>query len=527
MVTLQVDAYDEFVYPNYAYPQTHPDRLASLARLFGMKPAPLENCRVLELGSGDGANLLPMALALPGSRFLGVDRAPQSIARGAAMIAVLQLNNLELKQLDLLAAPADLGQFDYIIAHGLYSWVPAAVQDRILEICRSCLAPQGVAYVSYNAYPGCHLREITREMALFHTKDVADPRQRVAQARALVKWVADAQTQSNAYHLFLREVHDRFAGKNDGAIYHDDLAEVNAPLYFHQFIKHAARYGLQFLSEAEYFDTQEYEFPPEVAQQLRLLAMQDVLAKEQYLDFLEGRSFRQTLLCHHEIEIDRTLRPERVRQFYIQSEARPLSAKVDVKSKTIEEFRGPKESVIATSLPLAKAAMLHLGRIYPRSARFDDLLAQAYQIMGASPSANDTEANEAAQTLAELIVKTYGAGVVALHLHEPDFVLVPGERPLASPLARLQARQGAIVTSLLGITVKFEDFLARQLLVILDGTKDRGALLREFRRLIESNIQTSSGTNETIAEQERFLQTLPQQLEEKIAELGRLGFLLA
>src|SRR6266545_3188744 len=205
MASPQIDPYDEFLYLNYAYPQTHPDRLASLATLFGMTPAPVENCRVLELACGDGANLLPMAFGLPNSRFVGIDRAVQPIAKGRAMIKALGLRNLDLRQLDLMALPRDLGQFDYIIAHGLYSWVPAAVRDRILEICRSCLAPQGVAYISYNVYPGWRVNEVMREMMLFHTKDVKHPRERVAQARALAKWVADAQTKSTAYSLLLRE----------------------------------------------------------------------------------------------------------------------------------------------------------------------------------------------------------------------------------------------------------------------------------------------------------------------------------
>ena len=524
MATTQIDPYDEFLYPNYSYPQTHADRLASLATVFGMTPVPVEHCRVLELACGDGANLLPMAYDLPGSQFLGIDRAAQPIARGAAMIETLQLRNLDLRQLDLMALPPDLGQFDYIIAHGLYSWVPPIVRDRILEICRSCLAPQGVAYISYSVYPGCHLREITRRMLLFHTRDVKDPRQRVAQGRALIKWVADAQTQSNAYSLFLREVRDSFASKNDGAIYHDDLAEVNAPVYLHQFITHAARHGLQFLSEAEYFDTQEYNFPPEVAQQLRLMAQQDIIGKEQYLDFLEGRSFRQTLLCHHEAKLDHSLRSDAVRQFHIRSQARPVSAEPDLKSEVIEEFRGPNECAITTSFPLAKAAMLHLGEIYPRSARFDDLLAQAYQLLGI-PSPRETDSEEA-RALAEVILKTYGAGVLEFHLHVPTFTLIPGERPLASALARLQAQQGPITTSLLGNSVKFDDFLGRQLLVLLDGSRDRATLLKDFWTLIESTIQ--AGPEElAAADQAKLRQDLPQQLEQKLADLGRLGFLLA
>jgi methyltransferase-like protein/SAM-dependent methyltransferase len=526
MATPQIDAYDEFFYPNYSYPQTHADRLGSLATLFGMTAAPAERCRVLELGCGDGANLLPMAFGLPESQFFGIDRAAQPIAKGARIIADLQLKNLELRQLDLLASPVSLGQFDYIIAHGVYSWVPAAVRDRILEICRSCLAPQGVAYISYNVYPGCHLREITRGMLLLHTRDVKDPHQRVDQSRALVKWIADAQTQANAYSLFLREVKDSFTNKNDGAIYHDDLADVNAPVYFHQFIAHAARHGLQFLSEAEYFDTQEYNFPVEVAQQLRLMSQDDIIGSEQYLDFLEGRSFRQTLLCHSEAKLDRSLRSDLVRQFHIRSQARPVSADPDLKSEAIEEFRGSKECSIATSFPLAKAAMLHLGTIYPRSARFNDLLAQAHELLGTASHSREADSEEA-QTLAEVILKTYGAGVAEFRLHEPKFALIPGERPLASPLARLQAQQGSMITSLLYNSVKLDDLLGRKLLLLLDGTRDRSALLRDFSQIVEQSIQASSEANDPTVESETLLHTLADQLEEKLCELGRLGLLLA
>ena len=78
--------YDELPYPGSAFAQTHPDRLATLATLFGMTPAPVERCRVLELGCGDGGNLIPMAFALPESRFTGVDLATTAIARGQQLI---------------------------------------------------------------------------------------------------------------------------------------------------------------------------------------------------------------------------------------------------------------------------------------------------------------------------------------------------------------------------------------------------------------------------------------------------------
>ena len=171
-------AYDQVLYPGFPLAQTHPDRLATIAGLLGMTPARPDRSQVLELGCGDGGNLIPMAVELPGSEFTGIDLAQPGIARGRAISEALGLKNISLRQMDLLAAGADLGQFDYILAHGLYSWVPAHVRDGVLRICRTNLAHDGVAYVSYNAYPGFHRREIFRGMMLHHVRNVQDPSKR-------------------------------------------------------------------------------------------------------------------------------------------------------------------------------------------------------------------------------------------------------------------------------------------------------------------------------------------------------------
>ncbi|HXQ69729.1 MAG TPA: class I SAM-dependent methyltransferase [Pyrinomonadaceae bacterium] len=522
MAEPQPDAYDVVTYPNFAFPQTHPDRLASLARLFGMSPVPVERCRVLELACGNGGNLIPMAFTLPDSKFVGIDRAQQPIANGQATIAALGLKNIELKELDINEGADQLEEFDYIIAHGVYSWIPLEVRNRLLEICRSRLSPNGVVYISYNTYPGCHLRRITRELMLFHTKDTKHPSERVAQARALINWLADSQKPSNAYQLFLSEVRKDFSQKAEAVIYHDDLAEINSPVYFHQFAQHAAQYGLQFLSEAEYFDVQYSQLPPAVSEQLHLLGERDILSKEQYLDYLEGRSFRQTLLCHSRITLERDIPPARVRDFYLRAEVRPLSDNPDIHSNAVEEFQGKKGSAITTAFALGKAALVCLGEKYPRSLPFEVLSAEAHKRIG-SPTEPDPE-NEA--KLEELLLKAHGAGLIEMHLHVSSFALEPGERPVASPLARLQARDGSIITNLLHNNIKLEDDLGRQLLLLLDGTRDRSALFKEFQLAI-GQISEKSSDRETLTKTEEFLKTLPTELEEKLGILGQLGLLLA
>src|SRR6185295_8664840 len=110
-------SYDTMPYPTGTYPQTHPDRLATIATLFGMTPAAPDRCRVLELGCGDGGNLIPMAFALPESRFLGIDLSTTAVASGRELIAKTGLTNIALEARNLLTFEPEAGGYDYVIAH--------------------------------------------------------------------------------------------------------------------------------------------------------------------------------------------------------------------------------------------------------------------------------------------------------------------------------------------------------------------------------------------------------------------------
>ena len=153
-------SYDQVPYPSYVHAQTHPDRLASIAVLFGITPAQVESARVLELACGQGGNLIPIACSFPKSTCLGIDLSEKQIASGREIIDRLGLPNIELQAESILDFRKEAGTFDYIIAHGVFSWVPGRVRDKILAICGQNLSPRGIAYVNYNTFPGWHrLRE--------------------------------------------------------------------------------------------------------------------------------------------------------------------------------------------------------------------------------------------------------------------------------------------------------------------------------------------------------------------------------
>jgi cyclopropane fatty-acyl-phospholipid synthase-like methyltransferase len=520
--------YDEMLYPGYPFVQTHPDRLATLARLFGMNPSPVETCRVLELGCGDGANLIPMAVGLPGSEFVGIDLAARPIAQGAAIIQALELRNITLRQTDLLGITQDLGEFDYIIAHGLYSWVAAAVRDKILSICKTHLAPQGVAYVSYNTYPGGHLRQMTREMMLFHVRHLTDPQERLGQARGFIKSLSESQAESDGYTIFLKQESDRLLARADEALFHDDLAEINAPLYFHQFIEHARRHGLQYLTEARLAESQTNVFPPSVSEARGELG-DDVVAKEQYFDFLKGRMFRQTLLCHSGIAVDRSLKPERIRNFYLASSARPVAAEPNLRSPgVIEQFRVLNGAMISIDHPLAKFALSHLGEIWPQAESFDQLLLTARRLIGPGDESHERkEVNGEELALCKLFLALYGADLVELRTQRPSFVTAASQRPVVSPLARLQAQDGAFVTTLRHTSAEVKDDLARRLLALLDGTRDRSMLLSELQASVASRGLGREEVKSEPTAQQPALKISLADLEQKLSELARLALLIA
>jgi SAM-dependent methyltransferase len=241
--------YDQVYYETFPRPQTHPDRLAAVARLFGMDPAPVASCRVLEIGCGNGGNLIPMAYYLPGGCFTGIDLAAEPIAAGCATADELELRNLTLQAADLRDIGAESGEFDYIVAHGIYSWIPADVRDRLMAVCRERLAPQGVAFISYNVFPGRYISQMLREMMRYHTRGVADAAARIEQARWFLQFLRDGRQSSPKWQALVEEEIENLLEHGDGSLFHDDLAEINEPVYFHEFAAHAGRHGLQYLGK--------------------------------------------------------------------------------------------------------------------------------------------------------------------------------------------------------------------------------------------------------------------------------------
>lgn len=477
-------AYDVISYPGHPFGETHPDHLATLGSLFGMSPAPLDACRVLELGCGDGANLIPIAFQWPDSEFVGLDLSEQAVAKGNAFIARAGLKNIVLRACDIMEVSAQLGTFDYIISHGVYSWVPAPVRTKILSILRDNLSAQGIGYISYNCYPGCHSRDIAREMMHYHVRGVTDPQQRVAQSRAVLKLVAETSAEDSIYGFELRNQLNRIQDIDDQVLYHDDLSDIATPFYLHEVAEDAARHGLQYIADAAFSLSRFERLPAPARERLASIPVQDAVTREQYADFIEGRAFRESLFCHDNIELQRDIDPRCITGCHLGTSAKPQDGTIDPAASGTVTFKTENGSTLTTDHRLSKAVVLVLGGVWPQTLSFADALDRALSLLGSEADRVRANLDQEVDALVGLLFRAFAAGQFELHLYPTRLTTTIAERPQASLLARRQAETALVVTNLRHRSVSMRDETVRRFLMLVDGTRTLDELVSDLNAAI-------------------------------------------
>lgn len=477
MSTPAGDSYDALPYPSYPFPITHPDRLHVIAALAGLSPAPVERARVLELGCAAGGNLLPIAVELPGTRCVGVDASRRQIDEGRAEVDALGARNCELLHGDIAALGPELGTFDYIVCHGVFSWVPRPVQDAILSLGARLLAPEGVAYVSYNTYPGWRMRSMIRDMMRYHARQFDSPGVAVAQARRLLDYLTrNVSADRGAYAALLDQELTLLRKQSDAYLYHEHLEATNEPLYFHEFVERAAAAGLSFVGEATLGETRVTLFP-NLADDVGRGAPAAVQA-EQYRDFLHNRAFRTSVLCRR----DRALRgapvPDDVTGFHVAARVERREPQPDDPPPPEGTPPGPEFLTLGggkrvrVHAPVPRATLEALEARWPAAFTFDALLEEVRARTG--EEAGDPATLRA--RLAEQVLELFADDHVELRPRAVNVAAEVDARPRAHPLARRQAEAGIVVTNARHEPHEL-DRLDRELVRAADGTRDPRALI--------------------------------------------------
>lgn len=465
------NAYDVVEYPAFSYPNMHPDRLAVMAALHGVGAAPVMNCRVLEVGCGEGANLIPMAYALPGSEFTGFDLAGVPVARGQERILELGLANIRLFQGDVLevgSAPerGGLSEYDYILVHGLYAWVPPPVQERLLAICAEHLAENGIAFISYNALPGSHMRDMVRDIIDSSGRNDDSRAEKVRTGLELLGLLVGSRPENDPYRQLLQEQLTKLSRRSFASIYHDELSPVYAPLLVGTFVEHARRHGLEYLCEAVLPIPSDPCFRPELMEKIRGMAGDDEVAVEQMLDFARMRMFRETLLVRSGQRVRREIAVEPLHGMRFASSA--TAAERDGSGTQVYTLAGGLR--VGSDDAPAIAVMERLIAAWPRTLGY----AEMREVLNGAGVGAEARADRLLQQMAV-------ARMIELHMWEPPVAGVVSERPRATAACRQESRSRTYLANLWHGTVQVDDPVVRALLQLLDGTRDRDALLVALR----------------------------------------------
>ena len=423
-------SYDEVPYLSYAIRQTHIANLCLIGRLFGMQPADCHGCRVLEIGGASGGNLLPMAAAFPGSEFVCLDPSVRQIEEGRRHAAGLGLKNLRLDA-ESIEKLGRKEKFDYVICHGVLSWVSQPVQEAIFRALGACLSPNGIAIVSYKTLPGWHAHRALREIVVRHCAKEREPAARARLAREVLGLLEKgAQDGRSLWGPLMQAEIRRFLSLSDEFLLHDCLEEHNEAFYFSAFMERAHRYGLQYLGDAELHTMYVGNVPPCIP--AAVAEGNDVEAIEQYIDFGLNRVFRQTLLCRDSVRLERRVAREAVDRTYIESYLVPAENGT---------FRAPSGAAMSTTDPVAAEVLATLVR----HARFPVSAETALaEVRSRLPGA---DGENLLTTFRRTVLQALFGGGMQLYSLPPTHVPSVSARPRASAAARHEATYRSVVTN--------------------------------------------------------------------------------
>lgn len=476
-----MDSYDEIPYESSPVTETDPDRLAVIGRLFGLETADPRDCSVLELGCASGGNLIPLAWRYPHSRFTGVELSARQAADGRRLTERLGLTNIEIRQADILDLGEDLGDFDYILCHGVYSWVPDAVRERILDLCAGHLTGCGIAYISYNTLPGWRMRGMLRDMLLYHTRDSRLPGERLESARTFLDLIEQGTTGLDAIHVTqLRQQIARIREAPPSYLYHEYLEALNEPCLFSEFAARAEARGLGYLADTELHTM----FPSTLGDAVdeAVDGIEDAIEQEQYLDFIRNRGFRQTLLCRADALPDRVVDLELFERLAFFADLIPPN-KVELRRPKSQPYRRPGGGEpLNIEHPLTKAAVAELARRYPDAVAFGDLAQMARTAVAEAGGRQHADALD--HLFGEFFSLFLHQGVGA-SIHDDRFPRA-GTRPRVSELARMQVAEGLGHAATARHTLLDLDPVAERLVAMLDGSRTVEEIVEDLVSEVES-----------------------------------------
>ncbi|MCA9606834.1 MAG: methyltransferase domain-containing protein [Myxococcales bacterium] len=481
--TSVLNPYDEVPYGGQTVPLAHPERLAIAALKRGLSPAPPDRCRILELGCAEGGNVVPIAFHLDGCEVVGIDGSAVQIERAMEARDRLGLDNLELRHANILELGDELGTFDYILCHGVFSWVPEPVRDKILAISKAHLTPHGVSYISYNCAPGWAFRSLMRRALMQRVRGVTDPEERIRRVRQVIGWMAGSPVKDTPWGQLLAAEAEGVWSHRDAYLVHEYLSEENRAFHFREIVDLAQSHGLAFLSELTRATSDprlEGAFRESFSEHV-----EDWVEAEELSETFLFRAFRCSLFVRDDAPLGAP-HPELESRVRLAARVESEAPRVSLDAGVHEFFRVSGLRISADD-PVLKAGLIELGRWWPRGLSLDEIeerVTALLQVRRVLPPGERPAADKLAALRSDLM-RLADFGLVEERLREPPVTAEPPARPRVGALTRWQAERSPWATNAHHRVVPFDAF-TRILIRHLDGARDRAELVGRMREHAEA-----------------------------------------
>jgi len=521
------NVYDVVPYESFPYDFTVPERLHAVGRLFGMAPPDFLTARVLELGCAGGGNLVPMAARYPKADFIGVDLSAVEIGLARDLAAAAETSNVEFRHLSIADIGADLGLFDYIICHGVLSWVPPPVQEAIFRVCFENLTPQGVALVSYNTLPGWNMVRSVREMMMYHCERFPPDQEKIDQGVALLRFVLDGLGPAQgAWREVVENELDTLTKGDPTYVLHDHFEGINQPFYLHEVAAAARAAGLEYLGDTNLDIMYMHNFPEQVAK--TLAAADDTVRIEQYLDFITNRRFRVSLFCHPGIPLRRQLDGEAIMDFHLASRLQtPAPSPIELAYDVPTVFPMENGREVTANHRFAAALLLDLcesgGRARPARVV---IRAAVDRLAPKRREAAQTQA-KVRQALVELGLQLVFAGGLTLHSDSPPDVAEVSTRPLAfAPARALASRGNAWAPNARHRRINLTGPGERALLALCDGGRNRAQLAAAMLERVATGELTVNRDGRPLADPDEQKGEVARWTDDMLGQFARHALLV-
>lgn len=443
---------------------------------------------MLELGCASGGNIIPMASRSPEARFVGIDASRRHVEDGCRRAAALGLSNLEFRHADLSTLSLRGETFDFIICHGVFSWVSDSVQRAILRLCAETLATNGLATVSYNVLPGWHLFSVIRDICLHHAGSEGSPIERVNRARHVLGHVAQMTSDTEPYGRLVRREAERLRRLPAGYVLGEFLAPHNRPCRFVEFAGRLQDWGLGYLCEGDLASSLSEQVFTGAYRRIRTISGDDRLAAEQYKDFVTGRPFRRSVLARSARIAEPAPAAERLLSLHVAARFRHDRDASDSPSDVFKDARGRS---IKAAEPIVRQALSRLAEISPATSSVQELAELGLRI----DNRRDTS------RLCSALFTLAAAGQLAISTVPLRVGDSRSERPEVWPVARAEARTGQPWLTSLGHEAVPVPPLAAKLATVMDGNLDRRSLNARLMELRRAGAGDVAGTSEAKAGQ--------------------------